>query len=150
MDIPIPEFSRQQIPRFPHEKEIRSIDPALFRPIPPSLQSIMPLLKAIYQRTEPPEPEMVAAPVPKPIPESPDLVAMEKRIIAAIAGRKPEIKSPFLKRKEVIELLKSRSVLERCERSEWLKATTRQPRLVLYRRTEVMACVYRISQGEYP
>jgi excisionase family DNA binding protein len=70
MDIPIPEFSRQQIPRFPHEKEIRSIDPALFKPIPPSLQSIMPLLKAIYQRTAPREPEKTT-PEPKPLPESP-------------------------------------------------------------------------------
>jgi excisionase family DNA binding protein len=60
MDIPIPEFSRQQIPRFPHEKEIRSIDPALFKPIPPTLQPIMPLLKAIYQRTAPREPEKTA------------------------------------------------------------------------------------------
>jgi excisionase family DNA binding protein len=50
MDIPIPEFSREQIPRFPHEKEIRSIDPALFKPIPPALQPIMPLLKAIYRQ----------------------------------------------------------------------------------------------------
>jgi excisionase family DNA binding protein len=70
MDIPIPEFSRQQIPRFPHEKEIRSIDPALFKPIPPSLQSIMPLLKAIYQRTAPREPEKTTS-EPKPLPESP-------------------------------------------------------------------------------
>jgi hypothetical protein len=82
-----------------------------------------------------------------------DLAAMERRIIAAIDGRKPgkpEPQSPFLKRKEAIQLLKTRSVLEACEKTGWLSATTRQARLVLYKRIEVMACVYRISQGEFP
>jgi hypothetical protein len=51
MDIPIPEFSREQIPRFPHEKEIRSIDPVMYKPIAPVLQPIMPLLKAIYRQS---------------------------------------------------------------------------------------------------
>jgi hypothetical protein len=83
-------------------------------------------------------------------------VSMEqqtKQILAALAERKPEkpkTDSPFLKRKEAIQLLKTRSILEACEKAGWLKATTRRPRLVLYRRTDVMACVYRISQGEYP
>jgi hypothetical protein len=58
--------------------------------------------------------------------------------------------SPFLKRKEAIQLLKTRSVLEACERAGWLVAVTRQPRLVLYKRQDVMACVYRISEGEFP
>ena len=71
MDIPIPEFSREQIPRYPYEKEIRSIDPALFKPIPSTLQPIMPLLKAIYQRTAPKEPEKAPDLEPKPLPESP-------------------------------------------------------------------------------
>jgi hypothetical protein len=57
--------------------------------------------------------------------------AVEKEI-AALKKRKPATVSPFLKRKEAIELLKTRSVLERCERAGWLKATTRQGRLVLY------------------
>lgn len=82
------------------------------------------------------------------------LAAMERRILAAVVGRKPnqkaEIQSPFLKRKEAVQLLKTRSTLEACERAGWLKAMTRQKRLVLYRRTDVMACVYRLSQGEYP
>ena len=51
MDIPIPEFSHEQIPRFPHEKEIRSIDPVMYKPIAPVLQPIMPLLKAIYRQS---------------------------------------------------------------------------------------------------
>jgi hypothetical protein len=88
-------------------------------------------------------------PRPGPVQVSQDLAAMEKRIIAALTGRKPEAQSPFLKRKEAIQLLKTRSTLERCERAGWIKATIRKPRLVLYRRTDVMACVYRISQGEY-
>jgi hypothetical protein len=82
------------------------------------------------------------------------IVQMEQRILAALAARKldqkPKAVSPFLKRKEAIELLKTRTTLEACERAGWLKATTRKPRLVLYLRTDVMACVYRISQGEYP
>ncbi len=87
---------------------------------------------------------------PGPIQESQDLAAMEKRIIAALTGRKPEAQSPFLKRKEALQLLKTRSTLERCEKAGWLKATTRRRRLVLYRRIDVLACVHRISQGEYP
>jgi hypothetical protein len=97
--------------------------------------------------------EEASEPVPKSPPEL-DLAAMECRIIAAINGRKPEGKpepqSPFLKRKEAIRLLKTRSVLEACEKTGWLTATTRQSRLVLYKRVDVMACVYRISQGEFP
>jgi hypothetical protein len=64
--------------------------------------------------------------------------------------KKVDLTGPFLKRKEAIQLLKTRSTLERCEKSGWLVAVTRQPRLVLYKRVDVMACVYRISQGEYP
>jgi hypothetical protein len=76
-----------------------------------------------------------------------------ERSLAALAERKPEkpkTDSPFLKRKEAIELLKTRSLLEACERAGWLKATTRKPRLVLYRRTDVLVCVHRIAQGDYP
>jgi hypothetical protein len=76
------------------------------------------------------------------------LSALEKRI-AKMEKRKPET-SPFLRRTEAIRLLKTRSLLERCEKAGWIKATTRQPRLVLYLREQVMACVWRISQGEYP
>ena len=76
------------------------------------------------------------------------LDAMEKRI-AKIEKHKQDA-SPFLRRTEAIRLLKTRSLLERCERAGWIKATTRQARLVLYLRVDVMAAVYRISQGEYP
>jgi hypothetical protein len=87
-------------------------------------------------------------------PESIDLAAMERRIIATISGRKPKKKpepqSPFFKRQEVISLLKTRSVLERCEGAGWLEACVREGRTVLYLRESVLACIYRISQGEYP
>jgi hypothetical protein len=77
-----------------------------------------------------------------------------ERSLATLAERKPDKKpkpqSPFVKRKEAIELLGARCVLEACERAGWLKATTRQKRLVLYLRKDVMACVYRISKSEYP
>jgi hypothetical protein len=76
------------------------------------------------------------------------LSALEKRI-AKMEKRQPDAE-PFLRRTEAIRLLKTRSVLEACERAEWLKATTRQRRLVLYKRQDVMACVYRLSVGEYP
>jgi hypothetical protein len=56
----------------------------------------------------------------------------------------------WLRRKEAIAFLGTRSVLEAAERSGWLKAAVRQPRLVLYNRQEVLACAYRLSQGEYP
>jgi hypothetical protein len=74
--------------------------------------------------------------------------AMEKRI-AKCERRQPDA-SPFLKRKEAIQLLKTRSLLERCEKSGWLKATTRQGRLVLYLREQVMVAVWRINRGEFP
>ena len=76
------------------------------------------------------------------------LDALNKRI-AKCEKRQPDA-SPILRRTEAIRLLKTRSLLERCERAGWIKATTRQARLVLYLRVDVMAAVYRISQGEYP
>jgi hypothetical protein len=58
--------------------------------------------------------------------------------------------SPFVRRKEAIRLLGTRSLLEACERAGWFKASTRRPRLVQYPREQVMAAVYRLSLGEYP
>jgi len=91
---------------------------------------------------------------PKSPPEPMDLVAIERRIMAAINGRKPEKKSepqsPFFKRQEVIRLLKTRAVLERCEGAGWLEACVREGRTVLYLREPVLACIYRISRGEFP
>jgi hypothetical protein len=82
------------------------------------------------------------------------LALMEKRLMAAIhksqAVGKSDIRCPFLRRKEAIELLGTRSTLERCEKAGWITATTRRARLVQYKREEVLAAVYRISQGEYP
>jgi hypothetical protein len=72
-----------------------------------------------------------------------------KKEIAKLKKRQPDA-DPFLRRTEAIRLLKTRSVLEACERAGWLKATTRQRRLVLYKRQDVLACVWRISVGEYP
>jgi hypothetical protein len=63
---------------------------------------------------------------------------------------KVDLSGPFLKRKETIQLLKTRSVLEACERAGWLAACLRRQRQVLYKWVDVMACVYRISQGECP
>jgi hypothetical protein len=88
------------------------------------------------------------------VSQSIDLVAMERRLLAAIASRKPERKpeaqSPFVRQKEAVKLLGCRQTLERCEKAGWLTATTRRARLVQYKRQDVMAAVYRISQGEYP
>jgi hypothetical protein len=85
-----------------------------------------------------------------------DRLRREERLTALIAAHKPEpvkakeTQSPFVRRKEAIRLLGSRSVLEDCEKGRWLAASVRRPRLVLYKRTDVMAAAYRISQGEYP
>jgi excisionase family DNA binding protein len=63
--------SPYKIPQSPYERELSCLDPALFKPIPPALQPIWPLLKAIYRRTAPKKPEK-AAPTPEPkSPESP-------------------------------------------------------------------------------
>ena len=79
------------------------------------------------------------------------LAQMEQRLMNAIRkSQKPDIQCPFLRRKEAIELLGTRSTLERCETAGWITATTRRPRLVQYKREEVLAAVYRINQGEYP
>ncbi|HEY2122454.1 MAG TPA: hypothetical protein VGH07_02570, partial [Chthoniobacterales bacterium] len=82
------------------------------------------------------------------------LAQMEQRLLLAIrksqVARKSDIQCPFLRRKEAIKLLGTRSTLERCEKAGWITATTRRPRLVQYKREEVLAAVYRISQGEYP
>jgi hypothetical protein len=80
------------------------------------------------------------------------LAAMEKRIVAKLTGRelkvKKEIISPFIRQRDAIKLLNGRSILRRCEIAGWLVATTRQRKLVQYKREDVMVCVYRISQGE--
>ena len=79
------------------------------------------------------------------------LAQMEQRLMNAIRkSQKPDTQCPFLRRKEAIELLGTRSTLERCEKAGWISAVTRRTRLVLYKREEVLAAVYRLSQGEYP
>jgi hypothetical protein len=79
------------------------------------------------------------------------LALMEQRLMIAIRkSQKPDTQCPFLRRKEAIELLGTRSTLERCEKAGWITATSRRSRLVQYKREEVLAAVYRISQGEYP
>ena len=82
------------------------------------------------------------------------LAQMEQRLMTAIQKsqtvRKSDIQCPFLRRKEAIELLGTRSTLERCEKAGWITAVTRRARLVQYKREEVLAAVYRLSQGEYP
>jgi hypothetical protein len=49
--------SPYKIPRRPFDRELSRLDPALFKPVPPALQSIWPLLKAIYRQTKRREPE---------------------------------------------------------------------------------------------
>jgi hypothetical protein len=74
------------------------------------------------------------------------LEAMEKRK----ADSKQEVASPFLRRGEAMQLLKTRTILEACERAGWLPVCVRKPRLVLYKREDVLACVFRLAEGEYP
>jgi excisionase family DNA binding protein len=71
-----------KIPKNPYARELGCLDPALFRPVPPELQSIWPLLKAIYQRTAPKEPKK-ACPTPEPKPPGSLLSVTEA---AAIIG----------------------------------------------------------------
>jgi hypothetical protein len=63
---------------------------------------------------------------------------------------KPEIQTPFVRQKDAIKILGCRDTLKKCEKAGWLTAAIRRARLVQYKRVDVMACVYRISQGEYP
>jgi len=67
MDIPIPEFSREQIPRFPHEKELRSMA-AMGMPVPftrgektilTGLSAIREAIEAQKNEPEKVEPEKV-------------------------------------------------------------------------------------------
>ena len=76
------------------------------------------------------------------------LTTLEKKI--AKLEKHPPVASPFLKRQEVIKLLRSRSLLERCEKAKWFIAVVREGRVVLYLREQVMAAVWRLSQGEFP
>ena len=82
------------------------------------------------------------------------LAQMEQRLMTAIQKsqtvRKSDIQCPFLRRKEAIKLLGTRSTLERCEQAGWISAVIRRARLVQYKREEVLAAVYRLSEGEYP
>jgi hypothetical protein len=83
---------------------------------------------------------------------------MEQRLLHAIQkspgkvqpALKSDLQCPFIRRKDAMKLLGTRSTLESCETAGWITATTRRARLVLYKREEVLAAVYRLSQGEYP
>jgi hypothetical protein len=55
--IPSRQYSREQCPSNPFARELARINPDMFRPILPALQPVLPLLKAIYQRTTPKDPE---------------------------------------------------------------------------------------------
>ena len=79
------------------------------------------------------------------------LAQMEQRLMIAIRkSKKPDIQCPLVRQKEAIKLLGTRSTLERCEQAGWISAVIRRARLVQYKREEVLAAVYRLSQGEYP
>src|ERR1700674_734366 len=82
------------------------------------------------------------------------LAQMEQRLMTAIqksqAMRKSDIQCPLIRQKEAIKLLGGRSTLERCEKAGWITAVIRRARLVQYKRQDVLAAVYRLSQGEYP
>jgi excisionase family DNA binding protein len=67
----------------PHERELSCLDPALFKPVPPALQSIWPLLKAIYRHTAPKEPKK-AAPTPEPKPPGSLLPVTEAATIIGV------------------------------------------------------------------
>jgi excisionase family DNA binding protein len=49
-----------KIPRDAHQRELAAINPTMYRPIPPALRPLMPILKAIYRQTAPREPEKTA------------------------------------------------------------------------------------------
>jgi excisionase family DNA binding protein len=79
MEIPT---SPYKIPKNPYERELASIDPVMYRPIPPALQPLMPLLKAIYQQTAPKKPE-------KTRPQEPPGDYMTTDEVAAYVKRSP-------------------------------------------------------------
>lgn len=63
--------SPYKIPRNAYQRELAAIDPAMYLQIPPTLRPLMPILKALLQRTAT-EPEKTApASETKPVPESP-------------------------------------------------------------------------------
>jgi hypothetical protein len=80
--------------------------------------------------------------------------ALERQVSAASAVKKPAAKPepivPFCRQTEAIKLLGCRATLQRCEKAGWLTAVIRRRKMVQYKRQDVLACVYRISQGEYP
>ena len=86
------------------------------------------------------------------------LERMEQRLLNAIQkspgkvqpALKPDLQCHFVRQKDAIKLLGTRSTLERCENAGWITATTRRARLVLYKREEILAAVYGLAQGEYP
>jgi excisionase family DNA binding protein len=68
-----------KIPRNAYQRELSCLDPALFKPIPPALQPIWPMLKGIYRRTAR-EPEKTAmAPASKSVtPETDDYLTADE------------------------------------------------------------------------
>jgi hypothetical protein len=47
-------------------------------------------------------------------------------------------------------MLGGRSILERCERADWLTPVTRGKRLTLFKRNDIEAAQLRVSWGELP
>jgi hypothetical protein len=78
--------SPHKIPKNPYERELSRLDPALFKAIPPALQPIWPLLKAIYRQTSR-SPEPKTAPAPAPKPHESLLSVSEAAVILGVTGR---------------------------------------------------------------
>jgi hypothetical protein len=61
-------------------------------------------------------------------------------------GKKPgqpsSATSPLVRAKEAAELLTSASILRRCVEAKWLKQCIQRKRLTIYKRMDVMACVW--------
>lgn len=58
--------------------------------------------------------------------------------------------SPFFRQGEVIQMLRGKGMLLRCEAAGWLKARLRKPKYVVYRRDDVLKVLSRLDAGEYP
>jgi excisionase family DNA binding protein len=63
--------SPYKIPTNAHQRELAAIDPAMYLPIAPALRPLLPILKALLQRTATEPEERAPASETQPVPESP-------------------------------------------------------------------------------
>lgn len=64
-------------------------------------------------------------------------------------GKRPQVTSPLIRHEDAAVLLTSPSILRNSVKAGWFKPSIQRRTLIRYLRTDGMAAVWRISEGEF-